>query len=597
MKAGSALRMALAGLVAGIAVLPALAAPADAMIRDVSADYLARKAQTIVLARATALQSHRADASTDAAAGTSIVTDVRFRVFKVLKGDAAAAMTITIPGGRVGNVGLTCPDAPSFHKGVTYLVYLNGDGQIVAWHRGQPLVTGGRVPELGKTLGQIERRVAALTGREATEYAPAPVNVTSRSASAAVAGAPGLLLKPASSSSAAAAAGAASTSVDASSSTGRATPYISSIDPGAASAGTDSVVTVYGSGFGAAQGGYQVCFFYQADQYGNETYISAPIVSWSDTAIRCVVPTDIVDNYPASAGTGPVYVTDGYYSWSNGYPFTVTFSYGGQQWPRNKCKFRVNAGANTGWRDAIINAAATWNAQGSGFRFEYKGAAPNNVNMDDWNGYNDIVWGYLSQSTGIASAWTFDVGRAIVETDIVFNTTFLWDTFGSAAAMDVQTIAAHELGHWICLRDLYGDGDAGDIMYGFCTEGIVKRNPTGDDIAGIRWVYSAARMDTQRPVRSVAQRESVRRFRTAKLSMLVSDPDYSCGAANVRLVVTNRSGRTVARILGWAVPTNEWSYVTWRCKLPKGTYRWRVQATDMAGHKALKTGSNKLVVR
>ena len=82
-------------------------------------------------------------------------------------------------------------------------------------------------------------------------------------------------------------------------------PTISSISPSEASAGTDTHVTISGSGFGSSTG--KVEFSYGRNDV---TRISASdISSWSDTSINCAVPTGIIDNYSASAGTGPVVVT------------------------------------------------------------------------------------------------------------------------------------------------------------------------------------------------------------------------------------------------------------------------------------------------
>jgi len=53
----------------------------------------------------------------------------------------------------------------------------------------------------------------------------------------------------------------------------------------------------------------------------------------------------------------------------------------------------------------------------------------------------------------------------------------------------VQSIALHEFGHWLGMLDLYGPGDADKVMYGLSYAGEVKRTPTADDIAGIRWIY------------------------------------------------------------------------------------------------------------
>ncbi len=54
--------------------------------------------------------------------------------------------------------------------------------------------------------------------------------------------------------------------------------------------------------------------------------------------------------------------------------------------------------------------------------------------------------------------------------DICFNDTFNWGD-GTDGTMDVQSIALHEMGHWLKLRDLYGTGDANKAMYGLRSYG------------------------------------------------------------------------------------------------------------------------------
>ena len=61
-------------------------------------------------------------------------------------------------------------------------------------------------------------------------------------------------------------------------------------------------------------------------------------------------------------------------------------------------------------------------------------------------------------------------------------------------AMDVHTVALHEMGHWLNLRDLYGNvsgypTDIDKIMYGYGGYGTQKRNLTLYDSLGMRYIY------------------------------------------------------------------------------------------------------------
>jgi fibronectin type 3 domain-containing protein len=57
-------------------------------------------------------------------------------------------------------------------------------------------------------------------------------------------------------------------------------------------------------------------------------------------------------------------------------------------------------------------------------------------------------------------------------------------------------VALHELGHWLNLRDLYGDtGDGYDtakVMYGISMMGTTKRYLHASDKAGVQWIYSSS---------------------------------------------------------------------------------------------------------
>ena len=104
-------------------------------------------------------------------------------------------------------------------------------------------------------------------------------------------------------------------------------------------------------------------------------------------------------------------------------------------------------------------------------------------------------------------------------------------------------------------------------------------------------------LDTQRPVTKAPYRASVRRGRTVTLKYKVADLEPNSGRAKARIVVRNRNGRVVARLAWRPVPVNQ--LLGWRCtcQLKAGTYRFSVYATDLAGNKQVKVGSNRLVVR
>ena len=268
-------------------------------------------------------------------------------------------------------------------------------------------------------------------------------------------------------------------------------PAITSITPGSASAGTGTNVTIAGANFGASQGAGAVTFYYRGSDR-----ITAPIVSWSDTQIVCTVPTGTVNGYPGSAASGPVIVTTGAGAASAGYGFTVTFSYGGVKWASPAVTYTINANCvDTTAETAAIDAACpTWNPPAL-WTLTRAGTNATTTLPIASNSSRDIFWAQTSLGSGVLAVNQYwYAGSTIVDSDIAFNDAdFTWGDGTVAGTYDIQTVATHELGHTVNLRDLYGTGDAADIMYGYSGSGPggVKRALSADDDAGVVWVYGA----------------------------------------------------------------------------------------------------------
>ena len=265
-------------------------------------------------------------------------------------------------------------------------------------------------------------------------------------------------------------------------------PTITSISPGEASAGTNTHVAISGQDFGTATG--QVLFSY--GRSGVATIAASDIASWSDTAIDCAVPTGIIDNYSASAGSGPVVVRTSAGAASGPYAFTVPFGYGAAEWASPGVTYRVNtSGIDSVRREGLVDAgAAVWNGAGSAFRFTDGGTT---AALFDDDGLNVISWADGLPSGVIAWAISYINGSTVTQCDIQFSNAFPWGagTPGSNT-MDIQTIAMHEVGHWLRLLDQYMPGDASKVMYGYGDYDQQKRTLMAGDIAGIRWVYPGA---------------------------------------------------------------------------------------------------------
>ncbi len=108
--------------------------------------------------------------------------------------------------------------------------------------------------------------------------------------------------------------------------------------------------------------------------------------------------------------------------------------------------------------DAVRNAQSEWtnNINWCGTDDQasppasYQGETSDDAVKDD--GKSVIDWGSLAndQDCNEALACTFtwyDGTGTPIESDIRFNTAFDWSTTGASNAVDIQTIAAHEIGH------------------------------------------------------------------------------------------------------------------------------------------------------
>lgn len=146
-------------------------------------------------------------------------------------------------------------------------------------------------------------------------------------------------------------------------------------------------------------------------------------------------------------------------------------------------EFRVNA--STDYNNHVQAAAATWSNAGANFRFQYGGTHSRNGTAA-LNQVNEIMWANLGTTSALALATIWFSGGTIIEADLVMNTLYPWTT-NPYSYHDVQTVALHELGHWLGLdhSPVYES-----IMF-YQYKGT-QRNLSPDDISGIRYIYGTA---------------------------------------------------------------------------------------------------------
>jgi hypothetical protein len=160
------------------------------------------------------------------------------------------------------------------------------------------------------------------------------------------------------------------------------------------------------------------------------------------------------------------------------------------------------------FQSAANAAFGTWEAvPAATIAFQYAGFTSATPSDDD-DGLS--VLGFESHPdmdrTLAATGFTIDLfSGAIVESDIFFNTAFEWSTSGAANAFDLQSVATHEIGHFLGLghsalgeTELQAGGGrrviaAGSVMFpiafgrGITTDRVLQP----DDIAGVSNTYPA----------------------------------------------------------------------------------------------------------
>lgn len=186
--------------------------------------------------------------------------------------------------------------------------------------------------------------------------------------------------------------------------------------------------------------------------------------------------------------------------------FVVVFSYaicqsGGNDvhWAEASVPFEKNS---TGSSDvsalsAVNSAFQSWNdASGVNYRASGRTARGSNCVYDPdpvTDEHNIVAWmesGWREgpSTIGITYFWSLPGDGSLVESDMLLNgDDFQWSTSGSASRMDVESIVAHEAGHFLgmCHTSVAGATMFPTIELGSTQE----RSLHADDIAGAQFLY------------------------------------------------------------------------------------------------------------
>jgi hypothetical protein len=537
-------------------LLLALLLPAAAnatMLEQMSVEQLARHASLIV--EGTVIST-----TVGQTADGEVRTAVRLDVRRALKGAPGDVVTCYVPGGTLPDgTEVTVAAMPVFAPGDECYVFVDVRGWVIAGFQGKLDVVDGRVAGSGATRAATNGRIeAALSPAGSQPDASGPRSVPATRSPRALGG-----------------------------------PLIVSVTPGEASAGTNSTIVISGTGFGAREG--LVEFTYGNDDVARIVADNVP--SWSDTQIECAVPTGIIKRYAASAGSGPMWVTTAAGAESAPFEFSVPFSFGGDKWRSPRVTYYVNtSGVDSALRESLVDAGtAEWNAAGSGFTFVDGGRTTAGL-ADD--GKNVISWSKALPSGVIAQSSSTSDNGVISEADIRYSNAYGWgDGAPGSGTMDIQSIATHEVGHWLVLDDLYGPGDTAKVMYGFGEEEWVVRTLAPGDAAGINWIYpeGGGSDDLIGPV-CAAKNASVKRGKTVKIYFSVYDE--SSPQVTSQVAIKTLTG-AVKKSWSWDYDENYdgWWTVKYKCTLPVGVYQIVVTGEDLAGNPASKVGRALLTVR
>ena len=301
-------------------------------------------------------------------------------------------------------------------------------------------------------------------------------------------------------------------------SSSRSTPQINSVYPLEVTAGTKTLITISGQGFGENQENSRVAF-HNADD-GGQSFVelnSGPhYVSWSDTEIQIYVPSSTLYN-TAVAGTGSIRVIKGNGSVTEseshltvdyaksevvyseilnetmlvgvqqgGYEFKInqnllTLLGGPELAAKSIEKWACNTGANFNLSEGLTAATEFAQDDISVIGLSNPGQFPNYL-------LGRTVTTFSSCGTPNGLQWN------LIEVDILLNRDINWwltEDAPTESTFDIETALLHELGHAHLLQH---NNDPSSPMYFELTAGTARRDLHAEaDIEGGQFVsYSSA---------------------------------------------------------------------------------------------------------
>lgn len=460
------LRQWLMGLVIAtvVALLPV---SAHAAVIPMSLEDLSVTADAVVVVKVTGSKAR--DASKGRVDRPDIVTDSKVHVTKVIAGARKVDLTITQPGGVLGEIGLAVSDIPDFEPGEQAVLFLDAENRLVGAFQGKLLVERGSVLGYDVTVNELARQVAAYRlGISPSVTAPLQVRPSTDSA-ALVPGA---------------------TEVDQTTSFSTAAgPSITSITPDKQISGADRTIVIMGSGFGSSPGTVD----FPCGKSLPAARRAGSVVSWSDSRIEVVVPgvvSGVDETGPVAAGA--VVVTTGVGATAS-HNYNLGFATLNRKFANPVITYRINENCPdmTGEGAEIRKAFHTWNNAGSNFQIVDGGSSTYSTYPPSQNQRNDIFFSSnfgTSQSLAVNYSWFYTSNNTIIESDVIFNDAYRWGSSAGTNVWDVQTVAVHELGHSVGLADQYINYDR---AMGAVVGGRNRRTLSEHEIAGAIFLHGA----------------------------------------------------------------------------------------------------------
>jgi hypothetical protein len=183
------------------------------------------------------------------------------------------------------------------------------------------------------------------------------------------------------------------------------------------------------------------------------------------------------------------------YTWTTNGDFSSgKWSPGGGWWLSNNNNDGLSNSQVSG---AVTAGASTWDGAGACWTFgsHNAGVLSENITDTELDGRNMVSFGATGGAVAVTYNWYYtSTPEDIIETDLVFDDAWKWYVPGCdmSDGFDLQNVATHEFGHWLCLDDQYGKKDAEETMYGYVGYGWCQQRTLHQcDIDGILAIYGS----------------------------------------------------------------------------------------------------------